>query len=229
MAKSKKITAGKVFGIIGMIVFLVIIVFPFYWLIITALKDPKDISLMPTELWPSRWSLQFFINCFTEHHLQIYLENSIIVALGAMVVTIIIAFPAAYAFARLKFKFKKFWKNFILIANMFPIIAIVTPMFIIFKNLHLINTYAGLIVPSVIITLPMAIWTLISFINALPYDLEEAAQIDGCSRFQSVIKIIVPLAAPGVFTTAIIAFITAWNEFMFALILITKDRCVRFL
>jgi multiple sugar transport system permease protein len=207
-----------------MIVFLVVIVFPFYWLIITALKDPKDISLMPTELWPSRWSFQFFINCFTEHHLQVYLENSIIVALGAMVVTIIIAFPAAYAFARLKFRFKKFWKNFILIANMFPIIAIVTPMFIIFKNLHLINTYAGLIVPSVIITLPMAIWTLISFINALPYDLEEAAQIDGCSRFQSVIKIIVPLAAPGVFTTAIIAFITAWNEFMFALILITKDQ-----
>ncbi|MCI1722273.1 MAG: carbohydrate ABC transporter permease [Lachnospiraceae bacterium] len=224
MAKSKKITAGKVLGFIGMIVFLVVIVFPFYWLIITALKDPKDISLMPTELWPSRWSFQFFINCFTEHHLQVYLENSIIVALGAMVVTIIIAFPAAYAFARLKFKFKKFWKNFILIANMFPIIAIVTPMFIIFKNLHLINTYAGLIVPSVIITLPMAIWTLISFINALPYDLEEAAQIDGCSRFQSVIKIIVPLAAPGVFTTAIIAFITAWNEFMFALILITKDQ-----
>ncbi len=224
MAKSKKITAGKVLGFIGMIVFLVVIVFPFYWLIITALKDPKDISLMPTELWPSRWSFQFFINCFTEHHLQVYLENSIIVALGAMIVTIIIAFPAAYAFARLKFRFKKFWKNFILIANMFPIIAIVTPMFIIFKNLHLINTYAGLIVPSVIITLPMAIWTLISFINALPYDLEEAAQIDGCSRFQSVIKIIVPLAAPGVFTTAIIAFITAWNEFMFALILITKDQ-----
>jgi multiple sugar transport system permease protein len=224
MAKSKKVTPGKVLGIIGMVVFLIIIVFPFYWLIITALKDPKDISLMPTELWPSRWSLQFFINCFTEHHLQIYLENSIIVALGAMVVTILLAFPAAYAFARLKFKYKKFWKNFILVANMFPIIAIVTPMFIIFKQMHLINTYAGLIVPSVIITLPMAIWTLISFINALPYDLEEAAQIDGCSRFQSVMKIIVPLAAPGVFTTAIIAFITAWNEFMFALILITKDQ-----
>ncbi|MED9932239.1 MAG: carbohydrate ABC transporter permease, partial [Catenibacillus sp.] len=86
-----------------------------------------------------------------------------------------------------------------------------------------INTYAGLIIPSVIITLPMAIWTLIAFIKTLPYDLEEAAQIDGCSRFQSVIKVILPLAAPGVFTTAIIAFITAWNEFMFALILVTKD------
>lgn len=89
--------------------------------------------------------------------------------------------------------------------------------------MHIINTYAGLIIPSVIITLPMAIWTLIAFIKTLPYDLEEAAQIDGCSRFQSVIKVILPLTAPGVFTTAIIAFITAWNEFMFALILVTKD------
>ena len=87
----------------------------------------------------------------------------------------------------------------------------------------IINTYAGLIIPSVIITLPQAIWTLIAFIKTLPYDLEEAAQIDGCNRFMSVIKVILPLAAPGVFTTAILAFITAWNEFMFALILVTRD------
>ena len=106
---------------------------------------------------------------------------------------------------------------------MFPIIAVVTPMFVIFRNMGLLNTYWGLIIPSVIITLPQAIWTLISFIDTLPYDLEEAAQIDGCSRFQSVVKIIMPLAAPGIFTTAIIAFITAWNEFMFSLVLVTRD------
>ena len=110
-----------------------------------------------------------------------------------------------------------------LISNMFPIIAVVTPMFVIFRNMGLLNTYWGLIIPSVIITLPMAIWTLIAFINTLPYDLEEAAQIDGCTRFQSVIKVILPLAAPGIFTTAIIAFITAWNEFMFSLVLVTRD------
>ncbi len=219
----KKSLPAKIMGTLGLILFLVLVIFPFYWLIVTSIKDPADISLMPTELWPSRFSLDFYENAFVGHNLLMYLKNSVIVALGAMVVTIIVAFPAAYAFSRINFKFKKFWQNFILISNMFPIIAIVTPMFEIFRKMHIINTYVGLIIPSVIITLPMAIWTLIAFIKTLPYDLEEAAQIDGCSRFQSVIKVILPLAAPGVFTTAIIAFITAWNEFMFALILVTKD------
>lgn len=214
---------GKIGKVIFFIVFMVIVIFPFYYLIISAVKDPRDISMMPTELWPSRFSLDFFENAFIDHNLLVYLKNSVIVSLGAMALAILISFPAAYAFARIKFKFKKFWKNFILVSNMFPIIAVVTPMFVIFRNMGLLNTYWGLIIPSVIITLPMAIWTLIAFINTLPYDLEEAAQIDGCTRFQSVIKVILPLAAPGIFTTAIIAFITAWNEFMFSLVLVTRD------
>lgn len=223
MRRAKRIRIQRILTFLGMVVFLIIVVFPFYWQIITSLKDPRDISLMPTELWPSRFSFDFFINVFVNHNFGVYLVNSVIVALGAMIVTLLMAFPAAYAFARIQFRFKKFVQNFILLANMFPIIAVVTPMFIIFKNLKLINTYAGLIIPSVIITLPMTIWTLIAFIKTIPYDLEEAALLDGCNRFQSVIRVILPLAAPGVFTTAIIAFITAWNEFMFALLLVTKD------
>lgn len=221
--KAKRVVL-KTAHIVLLVVFLVLAIFPFYWLVLTSFKDPRDISLMPTELIPRRFSLQFFRYAFTEHHLQVYLLNSVIVAVWAMAITILVAFPAAYAFSRIRFKYKSFWRNVILLANMFPIIAMVTPMFIIFRNLHLINTYAGLIVPSVIITLPMAIWTLIAFIDTLPYELEEAAQIDGCSRFMSVIRIVFPLSAPGIFTTAIIAFITAWNEFLFALILVTKDQ-----
>lgn len=222
--KNKKLSMGKIMGLLGMAVFLIVVIFPFYWQVVTSFKDPRDISLMPTELWPSRFSLEFFESVFVNHNFAMYLKNSIVVAVGAMAITILLAFPAAYAFSRINFKFKKFVKNFILLSNMFPIIAIVTPMFIIFKNLKLINTYAGLIVPSVIITLPMAIWTLIAFIEKLPYELEEAAQVDGCNLFQSIIRIILPLTAPGLFTTAIIAFITAWNEFMFALILVTRDE-----
>lgn len=222
--KNKKLSIGKILGLLGMAVFLIVIIFPFYWQVVTSFKDPKDISLMPTELWPSRFSLEFFKSVFVNHNFAMYLKNSIVVAVGAMAITILMAFPAAYAFSRINFKFKKFIKNFILLSNMFPIIAIVTPMFIIFKNMKLINTYAGLIIPSVIITLPMAIWTLIAFIDKLPYELEEAAQVDGCSLMQSITRIILPLTAPGIFTTAIIAFITAWNEFMFALILVTRDE-----
>lgn len=210
-------------GVLGLILYIIAVIFPFVWLVITSVKDPLDIGLIPTELWPSRFSIEFYENVFVNHHLQVYLLNSVVVAVGAMIITILVALPAAYAFARINFRFKKIWQNFILLANMFPIIAIVTPMFVIFRNLGLINTYIGLIVPSVIITLPMGIWTLIAFIKTLPYELEESAMIDGCGRFEAVIKVVVPLAAPGVFTTAIIAFITAWNEFMFALILVTRD------
>lgn len=197
--------------------------FPFYWQVITSIKDPGDIAKIPTEIWPSRFSLAFYKSVFVNHHLQTYMLNSIIVAMGAMIFTILVAFPAAYAFARIDFKGKKIWQNFILLANMFPLIAVVTPMFIIFRSLHLINTYTGLILPSVILTLPMAIWTLIAFIKTLPAELEEAALMDGCNRWNSVTKVILPLSVPGIFTTAIIAFVTAWNEFMFALVLVTKD------
>lgn len=221
--KTKRITRN-IAVFVPSLIYVVLVFFPFYWLVLTSFKHPKDIGLIPTELIPSRFSLEFFINVFTEHHLQVYLLNSVIVAAGAMVITIIIAFPAAYAFARIKFKHKEFWRRMILVANMFPIIALVTPMFIIFRKMQLINTYLGLIVPSVIITLPMAIWTLVAFIETLPFELEEAAMIDGCGLWQTLTKIVFPLAAPGIFTTAIIAFITAWNEFMFALILVTKDE-----
>lgn len=222
--KLKKKRKRKVLYVIGLILFLIIIIFPFYWQVITSIKNPEDITKMPTELIPSRFSLEFYKSVFVNHHLQVYLLNSVIVAIGAMILTVLIAFPASYAFARIKFKFKKFWQNIILLANMFPLIAIVTPMFIIFRQLHLLNTYMGLILPSVILTLPMAIWTLIAFIKTIPYELEEAARIDGARRRDIMLKVVLPLAIPGIFTTGIIAFISAWNEFMFALVLVTKDE-----
>ena len=214
----------RTLGTIFFILYIAIVVAPFLWLLITSIKDPLDISKIPTEIIPSHFSVRFYELCFTEHHLGIYLRNSIIVSTVAMALSIFVALPSAYAFARLQFKFKKFWQRFILVSNMFPIIAIITPMFIIFKRIHLINTYWGLIIPSIITVLPMAIWTMIAFLKTIPYDLEEAAMVDGCNRFHAVLRVVVPLAAPGVFTTGIIAFIAAWNEMMFSLLLVTRDN-----
>ncbi len=218
----RKVKAGAYYLALG--IFILLIVFPFYWQVITSLKNPEDISKMPTELWPSRFSLEFFKSVFVNHHLQIYLENSIFVGIGTMIMTLVLAFPAAYAFARIKFKYKTILKNAILLANMFPLIAIVTPMFLIFRRLGLLNTYFGLILPSVVLTLPMAIWTLVAFIETLPYELEEAAKIDGANMLEVMLLVVLPISGPGLFTTAIIAFISSWNEFMFALILVTKDQ-----
>ena len=212
----------KILGIALAVIFLIVIIFPFYWQVITSFKDPLDISKMPTEIWPSRFSTYFYESVIVKHNFGRYLWNSVIVAGVTMLLCIVVAMPAAYAFARVHFTAKGFWRTFILVANMFPIIAVVTPLFIQFKKMHLINTYWGLIIPSIVISLPLAIWTLVAFLEKIPIDLEHAAQVDGATRFQSVYKIILPLATPGIFSTAIIAFITTWNEFMFALIFTTK-------
>ena len=213
----------KIIKFLLVILFIGMIIFPFYWQVITSLKDPADISKIPTDLWPTRFSLEFYRNVFTHYKFEIYLKNSVIVGTVTMLISILIAVPAAYAFVRIDFKFKKFWKNFLLIANMFPIIAMVSPLFVFFKKYNLINTYAGLIIPSVMITLPLAIWTLIAFISKIPIELEEAASVDGTTRFQSIILILLPLMGPGLFSTAIISFITAWNELMFSLLMVTKN------
>ncbi len=205
-------------------IFIVLIVFPFYWQLISSFKNPQDLMMMPTEIWPSRFSIEFFRNVFSVHHFDIFLRNSIIVSSGAMIISLCIAFPAAYAFTRVHFFMRKFWKNFMLLANMFPIIAVVTPLFVVFKSLQLTNTYLGLIIPTMVITLPLAIWTMAAFLSQIPLDLEQSAQIDGCNRFQAVVKVILPLMGPGLFSTAIIAFITAWNELMFSLVFVTKNQ-----
>ena len=220
----KKIKIGKIFGLIFAVLFVAILVFPFYWQLISSFKDPEDLMMMPTEIWPSRFSLDFFKNVFSVHHFDTFLKNSIIVSGFSMLFSILVALPAAYAFTRIRFSGYKFWKNFMLLANMFPIIAVVTPLFVVFKKLHLVHTYAGLIIPTIVITLPLSIWTLVAFLGQIPYDLEQAAQIDGCTRLQAVCKVILPLMTPGLFSTAIIAFITAWNELMFSLVFVTKNE-----
>ncbi len=217
----KKIKIGKIFGLIFAVLFVAIVVFPFYWQIISSFKDPADISMMPTEIWPSSFSW-ISLKMFSRSPFSDVFEKQyycIRIFDGDFYCGGIAGSLCFYQNSVFGINLAEFY----CLANMFPIIAVVTPMFVIFRNMGIINTYAGLIIPSVIITLPQAIWTLIAFIKTLPYDLEEAAQIDGCNRFMSVIKVILPLAAPGVFTTAILAFITAWNEFMFALILVTRD------
>ena len=220
----KRKVLQKTAGILGTALFIILVVFPFYWLVLTSFKDPQDIGKIPTELWPSRFSIEFYKSVFLNHHIEKYLKNSVITAGGAMLFSLLFAFPAAYAFARLPVRFKSVLRNLTLMVNMFPIIAMITSLFVIYKNLKLTNTYWAIIIPSVAVALPMAIWTLEAFIRTIPYELEEAAMIDGAGRFQVMARVVIPLAAPGVFTTGIIAFIGAWNELMFSLLLITRDE-----
>jgi multiple sugar transport system permease protein len=140
------------------------------------------------------------------------------------VYAVIVASFAAYAIARLQFKGKTFILGLVLSVSMFPQIATITPIYIFLKNLGLTNSYLGLIIPYSTFTLPLSIWILVTFFRKIPLDLEEAAKIDGATLMQTFWKVIMPLALPGIFTTAILVFIAAWNEFFFALTINTDDK-----
>jgi len=148
----------------------------------------------------------------------------LIVAGLTTIICLVIGSFAAYVLARFQFKGQALFLGILLAVAMFPQVAIISPLFLFFRDLGLLNTYPGLILPYTTFALPLTIWILTSFFKELPTDLEDAASIDGCSPFQSFYRIIVPLAAPGMVTTAILVFIFAWNEFLFALIFNTANH-----
>jgi multiple sugar transport system permease protein len=151
------------------------------------------------------------------------LKNSLIVSAATTLFSLAIGSFAAYALARLRFSGKKIILALILSVSMFPHIATLSPMFLFLREMKLLNTYTGLVLPYTTFAMPLTIWILTSFFKEIPKDLEEAAIVDGSSHFGAFFKITLPLAAPGMFTTAILVFIAAWNEFLYALSFMAKD------
>jgi len=205
------------------LILLLFIMLPFIWQILTSVKPMAEINLMPAKWIPSKINPQFYINVFTKRPFSRYLLNSLIVASITTITSIFIGSLAAYALARLKFAGKKLLLAAVLTVSMFPPIATVSPMFLFLRNFKLINTYAGLVIPYTTFALPFTIWLLTNFFHDIPKGFEEAAYIDGCSVFRTYFTIILPLAAPGLFSSALLTFITSWNEFLYALTFMTKD------
>lgn len=194
---------------------------PFLWFLDTSLKTQIDITAIPPALVPSG-SLHFYESAIENYGLLHFVKNSAIVAGASTVITILLSVFAGYALARLRIKYKGVIMGGFLLVSMFPQISIAGPVWKILRSLGWLNTYQGLILPYVTLTLPLGIWITASFFRELPAELEDAAKIDGCSHFQTLFRVIVPLAAPGVFTAALLVFIYAWNEFFFALLIMTE-------
>jgi multiple sugar transport system permease protein len=194
---------------------------PFYWMIVSALRRPSD--TFDTSLIPTPVSFQNFADAFDpKNNFGRALLNSVIVATTVTVLTLIIGTFAAYALARLHFRGKNLCLAVIIATSMFPGIAMVVPLFQLFTNISWIDTYQALIIPAMSFALPLAVWNLTAFFRQMPAELEQAATVDGCTQGQAFRKVILPLAAPGVFTTAIIVFVAAWNEYIIALTMTTK-------
>ena len=190
--------------------------FPFYWGIVASLTPEAALFREPS-LWPTHLILDHYRALFDERDFWIPIRNSIVVAGTTTLLCLAVGSLAAYALARLEFRGKTGILSLILAVTMFPQISIVSPLYLLLRALRLIDTYPGLILPYLTFAMPLAVWLLVGFFRQLPFDLEEAALVDGASRWQSFTRVILPVSVPALATTAILTFIYCWNEFLFAL------------
>ncbi|MGC0236163.1 carbohydrate ABC transporter permease [Arthrobacter sp. SD76] len=195
---------------------------PFYWLVNTSLK--KGASLYQGELFPSQPTFENYQAVFQSAEFLLALRNSVIIAVVTTTVALVFASFAAYALARLKMRRKALILTLILSVTTFPAIAIAAPLFSIWREIGLYDTLLGLIIPKLTFALPLAIYTLTSFFREIPRELEESAYMDGATPFTAFRKVILPLAVPGLATTAILVFISVWNEFLLAVTLTTSPE-----
>ena len=207
---------------ITVFVIVVLSLLPFLWFVNTSLKTSLEITSIPPVFIPSG-TVRSYVSAIKDYNLLHYVANSVYVAGATTVITISLSVLAGYALARLRIKYKGLLMGSLLLISMFPQISIAGPVWRILEGLGWLNSYQGLIIPYVTLTLPLGVWILTSFFSELPQELEDAARIDGCGHLQTLLRIMVPLAAPGVFTAAILIFIYAWNEFFFALLIMTRQ------
>ncbi|MGW0736026.1 carbohydrate ABC transporter permease [Streptomyces sp. NPDC002851] len=205
---------------LALLVYLVFLAFPFAWLISTAFKPAKELgSLHPTWI-PENPTLGNFRQAFDEQPLLQAAVNSLLVALGAALIAVVIATPMAYVMARHRTRLAKAATGWVVVSQAFPFVLIIIPLFLILKSFHLINALSGLVMVYVVWALPFALWMLVGYVRAVPPELEEAAAVDGAGKARILVSVTAPLLAPGIAATAMFAFITAWNEFFFALVLL---------
>jgi multiple sugar transport system permease protein len=205
--------------------YLVFLVFPLAWLVSTAFKGPREIARIHPHWIPRSPTLRNFSDAFGLQPILHSAGNSLLVAVCASAVTVLLAAPAAYAVARNRNAVSRGTLGWVLLSQIFPFILVVIPLFMVLIKLRLINSLTGLILVYVVWNMPFALWMLRSYVRAVPLALEEAAAVDGASRLRILVSVVFPLLAPGVVATALFAFINSWNEFFFALVLLkTPDK-----
>ncbi len=191
--------------------------FPALWILLTSLKTEAELVQKPITYWPRDLTLGNYLQAFTDQPLLRYLGNSLTVALAATAASLLVSAMAAYAIARLNLRHRQLILTAIVASSMFPLVTLLVPIFETMRALNLLNTYTALVLPYVVLNLPVCTLVLVGFFQSIPKDLENAAMIDGCTRLGALWRVVVPLAAPGVFTAGILAFVNAWDEFLLAL------------
>ena len=222
--KSLRNNAGT---IIGCTLILLWCLLPVAWIVSLSFKSQAAVTngspgFFPSDGGGAGWSN--YTQVLQDDNFLLAIRNSIVVSLSATLLSVLLATLAAYAIARLEFAGKKFVLTTALVIAMFPVVSLVGPLFDMWRTVGLYDTWWGLMIPYISFTLPLAIWTLSAFFREIPWEMEQAAQVDGATSWQAFRKVIVPLAAPGVFTAAILTFFFAWNDFVFGISLTSTER-----
>ncbi len=202
-------------AVVAIILFYVL--FPFYWAVKTSLTAPADLAQAALRWFPEHPTLRNYVEVFQNQPFGRNLLNSLVVAVGTVVLSLFLSALSAYALGKFRFRGKVPLMYVILAVSVFPQIAVLPGLYSVVKALHLYNTWGALILSYLIFTLPFTVWTLTAFVRDIPFELEEAAVIDGASPLVTLFRVMLPVMLPALVTTGLLAFINAWNEFLFAL------------
>ena len=205
-----------IFVSVAVLVF--VCLFPFLWMALSSIKTLRELYTVPPVWFPEVPTLANYLKVLFASNIPRYFLNSTVISLGSTAIALCLAIFASYGFARFNFRGKAGFQAFILVGQLLPTAAIIVPLFITLRAFGLVNTYLGLVLIYTIITLPLSVWMLTSYFRAIPVELEEAAIIDGASRLGILFRITLPLSLPGLVAIIVYAFVTTWNEFIFALV-----------
>lgn len=209
--------------VIGCALVILVCLFPFWWMVLSSVKTLRELYTVPPIWWPSAPTWDNYRTVLFESNIPRYFLNSVIISVGSTALALLLAIFASYGFARFDFRGKPMLQAFVLIGQLLPTAAIIVPLFITLRVLGLVNTFWGMILVYMIITLPLSVWMLTSYFKAIPAELDEAAIIDGASRLGVLFRITLPLSKPGIVAVCVYAFVTTWNEFIFALCFATDS------
>ncbi|MET0170876.1 MAG: carbohydrate ABC transporter permease [Agrobacterium vaccinii] len=192
---------------------------PFAWMVLTSLTPTAVLSATGVSISPSGWSFDNYVRLIEQTSFLKNMLDSLIIAVGTVVVGLLVAVTAAYALSRFRFAGRKIFMLQFLLINMFPIVLLILPLFVLFRKLNILDTHFALILANATAAIPFAVWMLTSYVGAIPKSLDEAAMTDGCTRLTALRRVVLPLMIPGIISTGIYIFITAWNEYLYALTL----------
>ncbi|HXP96312.1 MAG TPA: carbohydrate ABC transporter permease [Telmatospirillum sp.] len=217
--RQTKMLRSLLFVHVPMILIVLFALAPYLWMLLTSLKDESTLFAAGRTILPNPVTLQNYVRLFAKTGFVSNLGHSFIVACGAVLLGLSVSITAAYSFSRYRFTGRRPLMLLFLLINMFPVVLLIIPLFIIMRHLNLLDTHLGLILAHSTFAIPFATWMMISYFDVVPKSLDEAAQVDGCTAISAMVRVVLPVMIPGIIATGIYIFITSWNEYLYASVL----------